>query len=100
MAAETAQLHSRHHRYRIRLLQWARLARAVNVDGCSDPDTRSHSGTSSAYWSRAATASPATPVQWARLARAVNVDGCSGPDTRSRTGTRSANSSRARAASP
>lgn len=43
--------------------------------GCSAPEIRSRTGSSTAYWSRAATGSPADPVHVARLARAVRVWG-------------------------
>jgi hypothetical protein len=56
----------------------ARLFRAVRMDGCSGPSTRSIMGSSAANWSRAPAASPAAPVKVARLARAVRVSGCSG----------------------
>ena len=62
------------------------MARAVRVSGCSGPRTRSRTGSSAAYWSRAPAGSPASPVQRARLARAVRVSGCSGPRTRSTHG--------------
>ena len=82
------------------VVQRARLVRMVSVSGCSAPRTRSDTGSSAAYWSRAAAASPACPVQRARLARAVSVSGCSAPRTRSRTGSSAAYWSRAAAGSP
>ena len=60
------------------------VPRAVRVSGCSAPETRSRTGSSAAYWSRAAAGSPACPVQQARLPRAARVSGCSAPETRSR----------------
>jgi hypothetical protein len=56
----------------------ARLARVVRVCGCSVPRTRSRTGSSAAYWSRAPAASPASPARLARLWRVVRVSGCSG----------------------
>jgi hypothetical protein len=50
----------------------------IRVSGCSAPSTRSRTGSSAAYWSRAPAASPA-PVKRARLARVIRVSGCSGP---------------------
>ena len=55
--------------------------RAVRVRGCSGPRTRSVTGSSAAHWSRAAAASPASPVQRARLTRAARAYWCSGPRT-------------------
>jgi hypothetical protein len=45
----------------------ASACRVARVSGCSARSTRARMGTSSAYWSRAAAASPANPVQSARL---------------------------------
>jgi NADPH-dependent curcumin reductase len=70
------------------------------VSGCSGPETRSRTGSSAADWSRAAAASPASPVQRASSCRLVRVSGCSGPETRSRTVSSAAYWSRAAAASP
>ncbi|HEY7880044.1 MAG TPA: DUF3237 family protein [Streptosporangiaceae bacterium] len=44
-------------------VQRARLPRSARVSGCSAPRTRSSTGSSAAYWSRAPAASPASPVQ-------------------------------------
>jgi len=43
-------------------------------------------GSSAASWSRAAAASPASPVQRASYRRVISVSGCLAPETRSRTG--------------
>src|SRR6266545_2178401 len=48
-------------------VKMARLPRMNRVAGRSGPDTRSRMGSSAANWSRAAAASPASPVQRARL---------------------------------
>ena len=57
-------------------------------------------GSTSASWSRAAAASPASPVQAATFRREARVPGCSGPKTRSCTVRTSANRRRAAAGSP
>ena len=68
-----------------------RAGRGWPVSGCSGPSTRSRTGSSAAYWSRAPAASTAFPVQEARLERSVKVSGGSGPRTRSITGSSAAN---------
>ena len=68
--------------------------------GARGRGSRSKTGSSSAYRSRAVAGSPASPVQRARLPRAVRVLGCSRPRTRSSTVSNSAYRSRAAAGSP